>query len=231
MTTQTGSAARVPRQVSVFSPILKALFAAGVPLGLNGLITIPGRKSGLPRTTPVAIMPVAGRRWVWAPWGEVHWVRNLRAAGRATITVRGRTEDVTATELNPTQRVGFFRDVLGPVARASRSESASSASSTGSISTIRWAPPTVASCSSSTHIHRGGGHRRRRAPRPPRMSAIRQRPPVPIAAVPSMNWRRSSRNRTMIGSVARAEPARSRSYCALYWLTIDASPTASGILS
>ena len=31
---------------------------------------------------------------------------------------RGRKEDVSATELDPTQRVAFFRDVLGPVAEA-----------------------------------------------------------------------------------------------------------------
>jgi hypothetical protein len=44
-------------------------------------------------------------------------VRNLRAAGRATITMRGQKEEVSATELDPSQRVGFFRDVLGPLAR------------------------------------------------------------------------------------------------------------------
>jgi len=108
---------RVPRSVFVFNPILKFLLAVGVPLGLNGLVTIRGRKSGLPRTTPLAIVTVSGRRWVWAPWGEVDWVRNLRAAGRATITVRRRSEEVRATELDETQRVAFFRDVLGPFAR------------------------------------------------------------------------------------------------------------------
>jgi deazaflavin-dependent oxidoreductase (nitroreductase family) len=92
--------------------------AAGVPLGFNGLITIRGRKSGLSRTTPVAIIEVAGRRWVWAPWGDVQWVRNLRAAGRATITVRRRTEEVAATELDPTARDEYFRDILGPLARS-----------------------------------------------------------------------------------------------------------------
>src|SRR6516162_10852564 len=106
---------RVPRQVRFFSPILKFLLLAGVPLGFNRLVTIRGRKSGLPRTTPLAVIAVGGRRWVWSPWGEVQRVRNLRAAGRATIAVRGRTEDVTATELDPTERVGYFRDVLGPL--------------------------------------------------------------------------------------------------------------------
>jgi deazaflavin-dependent oxidoreductase (nitroreductase family) len=115
-----GGAARVPVSVSLFNPIFKFLLAAGVPLGFNGLITVRGRKSGLPRTTPVAIIGVSGRRWVWAPWGEVQWVRNLRAAGRATITVRRRSEDVRATELDAAQRVAFFRDVLGPLARGIR---------------------------------------------------------------------------------------------------------------
>lgn len=108
---------RLPRRVRFFSRILKLLLVAGVPLGPNGLVTVRGRKSGLARTTPLAVIAVGGRRWVWAPWGEVQWVRNLRAAGRATIAVRGRKEEVSATELDPTQRVGFFRDVLGPYAR------------------------------------------------------------------------------------------------------------------
>ncbi|HEX5451198.1 MAG TPA: nitroreductase family deazaflavin-dependent oxidoreductase [Candidatus Limnocylindrales bacterium] len=114
---ERGKVARVPRHVALFSPLLKFLVTAGVPVGPNGLITVPGRKTGQPRTVAVAILDVSGRRWIWAPWGEVNWVRNLRAAGRATITVRRRTEDVSATELDLTQRVAFFRDVLGPVAR------------------------------------------------------------------------------------------------------------------
>jgi deazaflavin-dependent oxidoreductase (nitroreductase family) len=125
MSDHIGSATRVEKQrgrapwwVPLFNPITKVLLGAGVPLGFNGLITIRGRKSGLPRTNPVAIIEVSGRRWVWAPWGEVQWVRNLRAAGRATITARSRKEEVSATELDPTERVGYFRDVLGPLARS-----------------------------------------------------------------------------------------------------------------
>ena len=117
MDSHVDKAARVPRSVSIFSPILKFLLAAGVPLGFNRLVTIRGRKSGLPRTTAIAVIEASGRRWVWAPWGDVHWVRNLRAAGRATINMRGRKEEVRATELDPAERVAFFRDTLGPVAR------------------------------------------------------------------------------------------------------------------
>jgi deazaflavin-dependent oxidoreductase (nitroreductase family) len=124
MSNQVGSAADLPwrlrvlRRLPFLNAISKRLLEAGVPLGFNGLLTVRGRKSGLPRTTPVAIIAASGRRWIWAPWGEVQWVRNLRAAGRATITVRRRTEEVSATELDPAQRIGYFRDVLAPLARS-----------------------------------------------------------------------------------------------------------------
>jgi len=118
MTARTENAPGAPSWVTVFNPIARRLLAAGVPMGPNALITIAGRTSGQPRSTPLALIAVGGRRWVWSPWGDVHWVRNLRAAGVATISVHGRTEDVTAAELDSVERVAFFRDVLTPVARA-----------------------------------------------------------------------------------------------------------------
>ena len=109
-----------PRGINLFNAIAKPLLAAGVPMGFNGLLTVRGRTSGVPRMTPLAVIEVDGRRWVWSPWGEVHWVRNLRAAGRATIEVRRQSEEVTATELSPSERIGFFRDVLRPLAEGMR---------------------------------------------------------------------------------------------------------------
>jgi deazaflavin-dependent oxidoreductase (nitroreductase family) len=107
-----------PRWIfSLMNPVAKFLLAAGIPLGPNGLVTVRGRTSGLPRTTPVGIIEVSGRRWIWCPWGEVHWVRNLRAAGRATIRKRGRTAEVTAIELDRTERVDFFRETYAPLVR------------------------------------------------------------------------------------------------------------------
>ena len=108
---------RAPRITRLLNPFAKAMLKAGVPLATNVLVTMPGRVSGQPRTTPLAIIEVDGRRWLWSPWGDVQWVRNLRAAGRATITARRRSEEVTASELDPAERVVFFRDVLAPFAR------------------------------------------------------------------------------------------------------------------
>jgi len=108
--------ATVPSWVGAFSPVLRFLLERGIPLGYNRLVTIRGRKTGQPRAAALAVIEVDGRRWVWAPWGEVNWVRNLRAAGRAAVVSRGRTEEVRAIELDPTERLAFFRDVLRPVA-------------------------------------------------------------------------------------------------------------------
>jgi deazaflavin-dependent oxidoreductase (nitroreductase family) len=108
---------RAPRITRILNPFAMAMLRAGVPLATNVLVTVPGRVSGKPRTTPLAVIEVDGRRWLWSPWGDVQWVRNLRAAGRATITVRRQSEEVTATELDPAERIVFFRDVLAPFAR------------------------------------------------------------------------------------------------------------------
>lgn len=63
------------------------------------LLTVRGRKSGLPRTVAVAIMQRDGKRYIGSPYGIVDWVRNLRAAGAATITRGRRAETVNASQL------------------------------------------------------------------------------------------------------------------------------------
>src|SRR5438093_3007704 len=80
-------------------------------------MTVRGRKSGLLRSTPVTLIEHAGRRGLISPFGESNWVRNLRAAGCATITLRRRKEEVTAVELGPVEAVEFIRNVLAPHAR------------------------------------------------------------------------------------------------------------------
>jgi deazaflavin-dependent oxidoreductase (nitroreductase family) len=60
---------------------------------------VRGRKSGQPRTVAVAIIQRNGKRYVGSPYGIVAWVRNLRAAGEATLTRGRRSETVTAREL------------------------------------------------------------------------------------------------------------------------------------
>ena len=108
---------KAPGFVGVFNPIARRILNVGPLMGPNALITIRGRKSGVARTTPVALVEIDGRRWVIGTFGEVNWVRNLRAAGRGTITVGKRSEQVVGTELSIPERESFFRDVLGSYVR------------------------------------------------------------------------------------------------------------------
>lgn len=78
----------------------KPLLALGVPMGPDILLTVRGRRSGVSRTTPVAICEHGGRRGLISPFGENNWARNLRAAGRATIQFGGRREEIRAVELD-----------------------------------------------------------------------------------------------------------------------------------
>lgn len=104
----------VPGLVTLTNRVVSRLARLGLPLGPNMLLTVRGRKSGTPHSTPVAIIEVAGRRWVQSPFGEVQWTRNLRAAGEATLTKGRASEHVTATRLSPEEAAIFYRDILGP---------------------------------------------------------------------------------------------------------------------
>ena len=112
--------AKAPGFIGLFNPIVRRVLRVGPLLGPNALITIRGRKSGQPRTTPVALLEIGGKRWVVGTFGEVNWVQNLRAAGQATLTVGGRREEVAARELTADERATFFRDVVAPYARSIR---------------------------------------------------------------------------------------------------------------
>ncbi len=83
--------------------LTKTLLRAGVKLVGFGtptyLLTVRGRKSGQPRTTPVSPIEREGKRYLMTPYGVVDWVRNLRAAGEATLTRGRRTETIRAIEL------------------------------------------------------------------------------------------------------------------------------------
>lgn len=106
--------ARAPRLVHLFNPVARWLLRTGLPAGPDGLLTVRGRRTGLLRTVPVAVVEFEGRRWVIGAYGEVDWVRNLRAAREGVIKLGRRSDRVGAIELNPEQAIAFFRDVLNP---------------------------------------------------------------------------------------------------------------------
>jgi deazaflavin-dependent oxidoreductase (nitroreductase family) len=103
---------RPPWIVRLVDPFVRRLLGAGFWMGPNTLLTVRGRKTGQPRSAGVAIVEIGGRRWITAAYGEVQWVRNLRAAGEGEIRVGGRSERMRAKELTPGEAAAFYRDTL-----------------------------------------------------------------------------------------------------------------------
>lgn len=103
---------RITPFVRISNAIVAALLRRGVKLGDNVLLTVPGRTSGQPRTTPVTVLERNGERWLQSPFGEVNWVRNLRAAGRATLTSGRHVESISVVELSPAEAALVFKEVL-----------------------------------------------------------------------------------------------------------------------
>jgi deazaflavin-dependent oxidoreductase (nitroreductase family) len=98
----------VPSFVRLGNVLTTALLRVGFKMGAPGgfpmyLLTVRGRKSGQPRTTPIVLIEREGKRYVASPYGIVDWVRNVRAAGEAILTRARRDEQVRVIELPPKQ--------------------------------------------------------------------------------------------------------------------------------
>ena len=103
---------QLPRFLRVGNILTTTLARAGFKVGLIYLLTVRGRKSGLPRTTPIAVVEQNGKRYLASPYGVVDWVRNLRAAGEATLTRGRRSEIVKATELPPGEAGPVLKEII-----------------------------------------------------------------------------------------------------------------------
>ena len=96
--------------------IIRVLLRIGVSPPHTYLLTVRGRKSGHPYSTPVTLVEEAGKRWLVAPYGEVGWVRNARAAKQVTLSRGRRFETVRIVELTAEDAAPVLKKYLARVA-------------------------------------------------------------------------------------------------------------------
>lgn len=92
----------------IVNPVLKFI---GSPT-----LTVRGRRSGLPITTPLAPFDFEGNRYLVGGGGETQWVRNLRASGQGQLRASGKHQDFRAVEIEGDERdriVAAYRDHMG----------------------------------------------------------------------------------------------------------------------
>ena len=96
--------------------LFMTLLRAGVNMGTTSLLTVRGRTSGQPHTVLVILVEQDGHHFLVAPYGVVQWVRNLRAAGTATLTRGRRAEEISVTELPAQEAAPVLKQYLLKVA-------------------------------------------------------------------------------------------------------------------
>jgi deazaflavin-dependent oxidoreductase (nitroreductase family) len=100
----------LPSWLPFANRVVRALTWLGLPLGTIQVLTVPGRRSGEPRSTPVSPLTLDGRRYVVAALPHSDWARNVRAAGRGEFARGRRRSAVTLTEVgDPAVRRAVLR--------------------------------------------------------------------------------------------------------------------------
>ncbi len=78
------------------------------------VLTVRGRKTARSYSTPVRIIEDE-ERWLVAPYGEVGWVRNARAAGEVELQRARRSETLRIEPVGPEQAAPVLREYLEQV--------------------------------------------------------------------------------------------------------------------
>jgi deazaflavin-dependent oxidoreductase (nitroreductase family) len=100
---------RPPRWLRITNKIVIGLQRLGLPIGTMRLLTVRGRKTGKPRTTPVSPLTVDGQRYIIGGFARGDWVANARANGDAVLAHGRRKEPIRLTELPASGRGTIMR--------------------------------------------------------------------------------------------------------------------------
>jgi deazaflavin-dependent oxidoreductase (nitroreductase family) len=105
MRAKSGLALGAVRKISrLFNPM--SMRSAGTPGAFASIIRHRGRRSGREYATPVGAVPISDGFVITLPYGtRAQWVRNVLAAGSATVVNEGRAYPVDHVEVVPTSSV------------------------------------------------------------------------------------------------------------------------------
>ena len=108
--TGTPAAGKLPAWLKGFNRVIMALQRLGLAIGSIHVLSVPGRQSGVFRSTPVSLLTIDNQRYIVAGLDNADWVLNARASGRGMLR-RGRTEEhVSLDELPVEERAQILRE-------------------------------------------------------------------------------------------------------------------------
>jgi deazaflavin-dependent oxidoreductase (nitroreductase family) len=100
---------RPPRYLKPMNKVMIAVQKFGIPTGPAMVLTVPGRKSGQPRSTPMTPFKFDGSLYAVAGYPGADWAANARAAGTGTLSRGRRSRPVKIVELTAAQARPILR--------------------------------------------------------------------------------------------------------------------------
>ena len=91
---------RPPRYLKPMNKFMIAVQKLGIPTGPAMVLTVPGRKSGQPRSTPMTPFEHDGGLYTVAGYPGSDWAANARAAGAGTLSRGRKSRRVRIVELS-----------------------------------------------------------------------------------------------------------------------------------
>ncbi|MFQ6230942.1 nitroreductase family deazaflavin-dependent oxidoreductase [Nocardia sp. NPDC002869] len=99
----------IPRWLKPMNRMMVAVGRVGVSLPVT-LLTVPGRTSGKPRTTPVTPFEFNGAEYVLGGIPGADWVKNVQAAETAELKAKRKTRTVRLVEVPAAESEPVLRE-------------------------------------------------------------------------------------------------------------------------
>lgn len=102
---------RAPGWLRLANRLNRPLLRRGIGPPAQHLLLVEGRKSGVVRATPVAVLERSGARYLVAGFDGADWIKNVRQREGSAVLQRGaRREAVILDELPVAEGVPILRD-------------------------------------------------------------------------------------------------------------------------
>jgi deazaflavin-dependent oxidoreductase (nitroreductase family) len=101
---------RPPRYLKSMNRVVRTMQRLGIPTGPAMILTVPGRKTGKPRSTPMTPFTYRGGMYTVAGYPGADWAANARAAGVGTLTRGRKSRRIRIVELGAEESRPVLRE-------------------------------------------------------------------------------------------------------------------------
>ena len=105
---------KLPFYIPLFNHMVRSFLRVGIPMGYVGLLTVKGRNTGKTRRNPVGLFQHNGKRYLFSTFGDVNWVRNIRAARTVKVKKGLRTRTLVPVELPLSDAAVVLKETIAP---------------------------------------------------------------------------------------------------------------------